>query len=165
MTAPEPPAPDPGHPAGPEPAPDRAADPGPGPEPAGGLPAGPPPGGRPPGGQPGPMFPTLEAWMDGYFFPVFQRPLGAYRWCPKWWAHPEAVTRFTALWRTWESYRLDPNSGISDWLRDHLDLHLAMLLDQRGPFYQCDPAGGHVPPREMPREEVDWDFLLGEEPR
>jgi hypothetical protein len=100
---------------------------------------------------PEPVFRRVEDWMDGYFLPLFTRPVGGeYRWCPQWWAHPEAVTRLTALWRSWEAFRLEPATGISDWLRDHLDHHLAVLLDRRGPFFQCDPDSGHIPGRPLP---------------
>lgn len=109
---------------------------------------------------PEPVFTSVEEWLDAYFRPMFIRPLGGeFRWCPKWWLHPEAVTRLTALWRSWESYRLEPATGISDWLRDHLDHHMAMLLGPRGPFFQCDPDGGHLPGRMFPVDPVDYSSL------
>ena len=111
---------------------------------------------------PDPVFERVEDWFDTYFLPMFQRALGGEnRWCPQWWAHPEAVTRLTALWRSWESYRLDPACGISDWLRDHLDHHLAILLSSRGPFFQCDPDAGHIVPRQFPCDPVDYAVLGG----
>jgi hypothetical protein len=127
------------------------------------MPAGPqdPPG----GGQdqpPQPVFPRLEDWMDQYFLPMFCRPQGgSLRWCPKWWLHPEAVTRLTGCWLSWEAFRLDPATGISDWLRDHLDYHLSVLTDQRGPFFQCSPEGGHIAPRRFPSDPVDFTDLAG----
>lgn len=114
-------------------------------------PAAPLPGAAEPGDAPEPVFATVEEWMAGYFLLVFQRPVGGeYRWCPRWHLHPEAVTRLTAMWRSWEALRLDPATGISDWLRDHLDYHLSVLLDRRGPFYQCDPDTGHMDSRPFP---------------
>jgi len=109
---------------------------------------------------PEPVFETVEDWVDGYFRPRFRRPLGGeFRWCPKWWAHPEAVSRLTALWRSWEACRLEPATGISDWYRDHLDHHLPILLGSRGPFFQCGPDSGHVDQPPFPADEVDYDLL------
>ncbi len=93
---------------------------------------------------PDPVFSRAEDWVEAYFRPIFRRPLGGeFRWCARWWAHPEAVSRLTALWRTWEQYRLEPATGISDWYGGHLDHHLPILLGARGPFCQCSPAEHH----------------------
>ena len=109
---------------------------------------------------PEPVFGCVEDWLDGYFWPMFIRPLGGeFRWCPRWWAHPEAVTRLTALWRSWEVFRLEPATGISDWFRDHLDHHLPILLGARGPFFQCDPHAGHIGGAPFPSEPIDYDVL------
>jgi hypothetical protein len=125
------------------------------------TPPAPGPGG--PGGPddiPEPVFGTVEDWVDGYFRPMFRRPLGGeYRWCRRWWAHPEAVSRLTALWRSWEVFRLEPASGISDWYRDHLDHHLPILAGPRGPFFQCSPEGGHLDHPQFPVDEVDYAVL------
>lgn len=116
-----------------------------------------------PGGQeeiPEPVFTAVEDWVDGYFRPMFRRPLGGeFRWCRRWWAHPEAVSRLTALWRSWEVFRLEPATGISDWYRDHLDHHLTVLLGPRGPFFQCSPDSGHLDHPQFPVDEVDYDQL------
>ncbi len=87
---------------------------------------------------PEPMFPTVEAWVAGQFVPVYRRALGGeYRWCAQWWLHPEAIIRLTALWHSWEVMRLQPGTGIADWLRDHLDHQLPVLLGRSGPFCSC----------------------------
>lgn len=120
--------------------------PGDGPRPASG-----PPGEDKEEPQPDPVYDRLEDWIEEYFLPMFCRPLGgALRWCPLWNLHPEAVTRLTACWRSWESLRTEPATGISEWLRDHLDYHLSVLTDQRGPFYQCSAEGGHLEPKAFP---------------
>ena len=120
------------------------------------TPAGPLPGGAQ--DVPEPVFECAEDWVADYFLPMFRRPVGGeFRWCPRWWAHPEAVSRLTALWRSWEAFRLEPSSGISDWYGGHLDHHLPILLGSRGPFFQCDPAGGHIDADPFPVEDVDYD--------
>jgi hypothetical protein len=65
-----------------------------------------------------------------------------WRWCPQWWQHAEAVARLEALWRSWESMRLDGTTGMSVWWRDHCDPHLA--AQDRSPFKQCSEDKGHV---------------------
>lgn len=91
-------------------------------------------------------FPTL---------PDFVRHLGTwYRrevfdsyeltWCPDWWRHPEAVVRLEAMWRSLESLRQDGATGISVWLRDHADVHMAQLLSPAGPFRGCTAKDGHA---------------------
>jgi hypothetical protein len=109
---------------------------------------------------PEPVFDCVEDWVSGYFLPLFRRPLGGeYRWCPRWWAHLEAVSRLTALWRSWEAMRLEPATGISDWYGQHLDHHLPILLGARGPFCQCSKDGGHIDIDQFPAEPVDYDAL------
>jgi hypothetical protein len=112
---------------------------------------------------PQPEFDCVEGWIDGYFLPVFRRKLGGqYRWCARWWAHAEAVSRLTALWRAWEAMRLEPATGISDWYGAHLDHHLIILLGPDGPFCQCDPkAGVHLELPAFRVEPVDYDALDG----
>jgi Domain of unknown function (DUF4913) len=112
---------------------------------------------------PEPVFGSAGDWVSSYFRPMFIRPLGGeFRWCPQWRAHPEAVTRLTALWRSWEVFRLEPATGISDWFRDHLDHHLPILLGARGPFFQCDPQSGHLDGKPFPADPVDYEVLDGD---
>jgi hypothetical protein len=87
--------------------------------------------------EPQPVFPCVEAWVNEYFIQVFSRVTGGqWRWCAKWWRHPEAQIRLEALWRSWETLRLEPN-GIATWLRDHLDPQMAALLSPSGTFAVC----------------------------
>ncbi|MEJ7784942.1 MAG: DUF4913 domain-containing protein [Solirubrobacteraceae bacterium] len=45
------------------------------------------------------------------------------------------MSRLEALWRSWEYLRLDGNLGISVWMRDHLDHHMAVQGRRgRGPL-------------------------------
>ena len=90
------------------------------------------------GASPRPVYPGVEEWVTGQFLSMFRRPLGGeYRWCRQWWRHAEAITRLTALWHAWETMRLQPGTGIANWLRDHLDHQLPILLGRAGPFAQC----------------------------
>jgi hypothetical protein len=119
------------------------------------TPAGPAPGTD----VPVPVFSVVEDWVAEYFLLMFRRPLGGmYRWCPQWWAHPEAVSRLTALWRSWEAMRLEPATGISDWYGSHLDHHLPILLGPDGPFCQCS-KDGHLELPPFPADPVDYDLL------
>lgn len=64
-------------------------------------------------------------------------------WCPEWWRHPEAVVRLEAMWRALESLRGDGATGISAWLRDHADVHMAQLMLPFGTFRGCTARDGH----------------------
>ncbi len=87
-----------------------------------------------------PAFPSVDAWVDGYFMVVFPRPVGGeHRWCARWREHPEALTRFEALWRSWETLRLDPGLGIATWLTSFLDPQFAALTSRSGTFAACTP--------------------------
>lgn len=90
------------------------------------------------------FYPTLDRFVAEQLAPLYRRPLGHGRtWCPQWWRHAEAITRLEALWRSWEQLRLEPALGMSVWLRDHADPHMAVLLDPDGPFHGCSPAKSH----------------------
>lgn len=80
---------------------------------------------------------SVDDFVDQFIVPVFSRKVGeraAHRWCGEWWRSAEATIRLEALWRSWEHLRLDPATGMSVWLRDHADHHLAILWDPEGPF-------------------------------
>jgi hypothetical protein len=96
---------------------------------------------------PEPVYDSVQDWVSRHFLPMYRRPLGGeYRWCPQWWRHAEAITRLTALWQSWEAMRLQPGTGIANWLRDHLDHQLPVLLGRSGPFAQCNEEE-HFDPR------------------
>ena len=95
---------------------------------------------------PEPVYASVQDWVTAHFLPMYRRPLGGeYRWCPQWWRHAEAITRLTALWQSWEAMRLQPGTGTANWLRDHLDHQLPILLGRSGPFAQCT-ADEHIEP-------------------
>jgi hypothetical protein len=86
-------------------------------------------------------FPTLMAFVTEYLTPLYRRGVTGpgMTWCAEWWKHAEGITRLEALWRSWEHLRLDPHTGLSVWLRDHADYHMAVLLSADGPFKGCKP--------------------------
>ena len=94
-------------------------------------------------------YPNVEAWVGEWVVAVFARRragAGAIRWCPQWWAHPEAVVRLEGLWRAWEVLRRDPNLGMATWLRDHFDPQWRILTGDTGPFLGCEGDKHHVIP-------------------
>lgn len=75
-------------------------------------------------------------------------PSGPHRWSAEWWRSPEAISRLEALWRAWETLRLEPSFGMSVWWRDHADHHMAVLLSPEGPFADSrdrNELGGPLP--------------------
>jgi len=84
-------------------------------------------------------YPTLEMFVGDYLLETYRRAVSSTgsAWCPEWWRHAEAIVRLEALWRSWEHLRLDPATGISVWLRDHADHHMAVLLSSDGPLKGC----------------------------
>ena len=99
-------------------------------------------------------FPNADTWLREWLLLVWQAPTtpsarpehsalssaDTYHWCPKWWAHPEAVNRIEALWRSWEKMRVDPFMGMALWFRDQFDHHWPRLVNTGGPFTFCTPT-------------------------
>ena len=113
-----------------------------------------------------PLYPDVEAWVAGYFAPMFLHRAPAnprVRWCERWWDHAEAISRLTVLWTTWETARYDPASKPGWWL--DLDHHLPILLGLDGPFRSCrqpdgQRGGKHEPPTHAGVEPAPagwWD--------
>ena len=85
-------------------------------------------------------------------------------WCPRWWEHPTAILRLTALWRAWETLRLEP-AGMSAWWVGHYDAHMKALLDaDRGPFYRCTKAHQSAEPLPTVAPPADWGKANALEP-
>lgn len=94
--------------------------------------------------DPGTFYDALDQFVERQLAPMWRRQLDLSAvWCPEWWRHAEAITRLDALWRAWEHLRLEPALGISVWLRDHADHHMAVLLNPHGPFQYCNLDKGH----------------------
>ena len=80
---------------------------------------------------------SVDEFVRALIIPVFRRNVGPRaenRWSAGWWESAEAIMRLEAMWRAWEALRNDPATGISHWLRDHADHHMAVLLSPTGPF-------------------------------
>jgi hypothetical protein len=107
-----------------------------------------------------PCYATVEDFVRELLAPMYRRALdGTDRsWCPEWWRHAEAISRLDALWRAWEHLRLDPDTGMSVWFRDHADHHMAVLLDSEGPFKRC--SKGHRALDELPLEPAPEGLFM-----
>lgn len=82
-------------------------------------------------------YPTVDDFVREFLCQTFRRPVGPgspLRWSARWWESAEAIIRLDAMWRSWETLRLDPATGMSVWLKDHADYHLAVLMSPTGPF-------------------------------
>ena len=93
-----------------------------------------------------PQYPTLEAWMDGWFVRTVRRRTGraGVVWCAQWWEHAEARSRLSALWGAWEQAQIDLGSAPSGWWIWHFDAHWGQLTSPAGPFTACG-ADRHEP--------------------
>ncbi len=108
-------------------------------------------------------FASVEIFVGKYLLDMYRRPVSSTgtTWCPEWWLHAEARLRLEAMWRAWEHLRLDPALGMSAWLRDHADYHMAVLLSSDGPFKGCtekqhaerplQPLKSNAPPAALAR--------------
>jgi hypothetical protein len=93
-----------------------------------------------------PLYPSLEAWVIGYFTPMFLHRVPGnprVRWCACWWEHAEAIARLTVLWNGWEGARWEPAAKPGWWL--DLDHHLPILIGLDGPFRNCRHAEANRP--------------------
>jgi hypothetical protein len=107
-------------------------------------------GGQETKAQPKLIFPNLEAFVADYLVHHFARPVQAsaydkeFTWCSSWWAHTEASSRLNALWRAWESLRLNETVGMADWWNNYADPTMNALFAAKGPFQGCT-AEEHKP--------------------
>ncbi len=89
---------------------------------------------------------TVGDFVENVVFPVYQRQVeDVYDrvWCPSWWMHQEAVSRFTAVWFVWEQAKWDETGAMSAFWLNHLDPHMKVLFDPQGPFKYCSVRAGH----------------------
>lgn len=109
-----------------------------------------------------PEFESVYQFVEEHLVHVYARHMQhkpGRLWCPRWFVHAEAVSRLEALWRAYESLRLDPATGMSVWWRDHVDHHMRVLMAPDGPFEGCGGEAGHkrpAPPLPVePMTDVD----------
>jgi hypothetical protein len=108
-----------------------------------------------------PLYDDVTQWVGDHFAPIYIRRIqGGMRWCSQWWRHPEAVIRFAALWRTWETARLAVSPyAMADWHLNYLDRMLPVLLGDQGPFYSCKPDAHNDPPPLPMVEPPDKQYV------
>ncbi len=107
------------------------------------------------------LFPNVYLFVRDHLVHVYERETskqGSFRWCSRWFEHPEAVSRLEALWKAFESLRQDPGVGASSWWRDHADPVMGALSSGQGVFRQCSP-GQHVLSDPLPMEEPPEGLL------
>lgn len=88
------------------------------------------------------LYATVDEWVGDWLAITIDRRIGDVSssgvcWCPKWWAHPEALNRIYLLWQTWEHARI--GGTMPDWW-SHFDQVWTVLTADEGPFRDCRPA-------------------------
>jgi len=102
--------------------------------------------------DPEPLFETLPQFVEQIVAVVYAADfsVGApRRWCAQWWRHPSVVFRLEGLWRAFEHLRLDATTGMSVFLRDHADPHMAVITSADGPLARCKPEQHQEPFDEL----------------
>lgn len=99
--------------------------------------------------QKGTEFPNVQSFVEGFVADIYRREVSELhvekyrRWCPQWWLHGEARSRFHALWMAFEELRQGDGVEQSVFWLTHFTPHMNALLDVEGPFKYCSPADGH----------------------
>ncbi|OFB44252.1 hypothetical protein Manayef4_09025 [Frankia sp. CgMI4] len=113
--------------------------------------------------QADPLYPDVVAFVEQFFAPAFARPLGGeFRWCPHWWDHTEAGLILEACWRTFEHFRLNPQTGISELAVAGVPAAAAGLDVEDLPYLPDDPehaatgTQGAAPALAGPAEPVRY---------
>lgn len=104
------------------------------------------------------QYETVFDWFEEVFSELVERHVtdaSDKKWCAHWHEHPEVFVRITALWRSWEHLSTDPDTGMSVWMRDHLDHHLNVIISPTGPLERCriaSPGNVHEIAERLPSE-------------
>ena len=103
------------------------------------------------------LYGSLPEFVEAVIAPLYAKHgTSGGGWCASWWAHEEARVRLGAIWRAWETLRLDPSIGIARWLRDVADPQMDRLRDpDRGPFTACGDR--HLLPDPLPLQQPPAD--------
>lgn len=97
----------------------------------------------------GTEYPNVQGFVEGFVADIYRREVSERnaeryrRWCPQWWLHGEARSRFHALWMAFEELRQGDGVEQSVFWLTHFTPHMNALLDPDGPFKYCSPAAGH----------------------
>ncbi|MCL1906618.1 MAG: DUF4913 domain-containing protein [Propionibacteriaceae bacterium] len=88
-------------------------------------------------------------------------------WSEEWWDSDEVCMRFEVLWRSYEVARVSRDAAaLSNWILDHLDPHMKVILSPDGPFYAKTKTPGspnsklrRLPVVEAPEGRLDMQLL------
>lgn len=86
-------------------------------------------------------FLTVYEFVDTIILPFYgttQAGIHSLNWSARWWAHPEVVSRLSALWMRYESLRQqEPATCMEQFLRSHADYHMDRLMGERSALRDC----------------------------
>ena len=93
------------------------------------------------------VYDDVASWVENWFVHAYARSaVGGGIWCAEWWRHPEAVSRLTALWHSWEAAQKNTAAGMAHWYVMYADPVYGQLTDSRGTFVSCEHGHGRVLP-------------------
>ena len=86
-----------------------------------------------------PTWSDLEAWVVTWVQDILEPRLDpSFRWCPKWYDHPEAVTRLWAMFNSWRQVTAEDDADTyARWMVDVFDRQWDALTRKNGPFANC----------------------------
>ena len=95
--------------------------------------------------SPGLFYSSLTEWVEDWLTSMYIRKNAEQlRWCPAWWAHPEAVVVLMALWEAWELQRVGEPGSMAQYLVTTFYPLMHELTGPNGTFRLCDPTRGHA---------------------
>lgn len=102
------------------------------------------------------QFKTVYEFADAVIRPVYAQSeyrIADANWSQWWWAHPEVVLRFHALWQAYEAGRSQaPATHLEPFLRLCADYHLRVIMADQSVFSDCKKTD--VPSIPLPAEPV-----------
>ncbi|MDR0488801.1 MAG: DUF4913 domain-containing protein [Propionibacteriaceae bacterium] len=126
-------------------------------------------------GGPPPMHETLNQFVEWLASWYVRKVDGRNSmWTSRWFDSAEVVIRMEAMWRAFESARLESGPAMSIWLKEHVDYHMTLILAPEGPLYaygynysdqvtQGEPLPVIAPPLGMFSKETIGDRLAAAE--